>query len=230
MFTPLGGVFDSLVNHIKLLAGKPHNTLIPLHAKGSAHVAPLKHHPKQRPNYSVFVYAALAIFLAILGIVGFAIWRSSPRRFRGGRRERPYEERREAALSLHDIWKAFLLFLRGLFRPGATGAEVSLEALRRRVWGAPYPNDPVRRAYAKLLRRSAAAGMTRPASVTPREFAPYLSSRWVEGADEVQILTDAYTMHRYAGALLPPEHVNRVEAAWQRLRRVIRIPRRQEEK
>jgi hypothetical protein len=66
--------------------------------------------------------------------------------------------------------------------------------------------------------------------VTPREFAPYLSSRWVEGADEVQILTDAYTMHRYAGASLPPEHVNRVEAAWQRLRRVIRIPRRQEEK
>jgi hypothetical protein len=230
VFTPLGGFIDSLLNHIKLHASKPHGTLAPHRTNATQNVAPLKHRPKEHPNYAAYGYAALIVFVTIIGVVGIAIWRSAPHRFRARRGDRPYEERREAALSLHDAWRAFLLFLRGLFRRGAAGTEASLEAIRRRVWGAPYPNDPVRRAYAKLLRRSAAAGMTRPVSVTPQEFAPYLAGRWAEGADEVEILTDAYTLHRYAGASLPAEHVGRVEAAWQRLRRVIRIPRRSDEK
>jgi Domain of unknown function (DUF4129) len=226
--TPFGALFDSIFNHIKALGSRSRPYVPRLQGHGQANVAPLKRRPKQHPNYAAYGYAALAIFVLILVAVAFAIWRSVPHRSRAAKGEQPYRERREAAITLRELWQAALLFLRRIFRRSAAAAEMSMAALRKRVWGAPYPHDPVRRAYAKLLRRSAAAGMARPPAMTPREFVPPLSRRWQEGADHFEALTDAYTVQRYAAHTLPPEHVDRAETAWQHLRRIMRVSKTNE--
>jgi Domain of unknown function (DUF4129) len=225
MITPFGTGIDAFLNHIKSLGSRPGPYVPRLRGHGQANVAPLQRHLKQHPNYAAYGYAALVIFVLILLAVAFAIWRSVPHRLQAAKGERSYRERREAALTLREVWQAALLFLRRLFRRSASAAEVSLAALRKRVWGAPFPHDPVRRAYAKVLRRSAAAGLARPPATTAQEFVPPLSRRWHEGAEDFEALTDAYNVHRYAAHTLPPEHVNRAETAWQHLRRIMRVPK-----
>ena len=228
MITPFGSAIDAFLNHIKALAVKPQNNIPRLRGHGQSQVAPLKRHPKQHPNYAAYGYAALVTVILILFGVALAIWRSVPHGFRRAEGDRPYREQREAAITLRELWQAMLLFLRRMFRRGASAAETSMAALRKRVWGSPYPHDPVRRAYAKVLRRSAAAGMARPPAMTPREFVPPLSRRWQEGAEHFEALTDAYTVQRYAAHSLSPEHADRAETAWQHLRRIMRVSKTEE--
>jgi len=215
----------AFLRHVRPLLPKPRELPLPLPGNQTAHLIHAKIPPRKHPSSFPFEIVALTVFAILVGAIGLRIWRSAPHRSPARPRpERRYRERREPAMSWSDAWTALLLFLRGLFRRSVFGANHSLASIRKRVWGAAYPQDPIRRAYAKLLRRSAAAGMPRPVGLTPQEFAPLLSSRWAEGTDEIGIITDAYTVQRYAAASLPAGQLDRVEADWQRLRRLMHVP------
>ncbi len=104
---------------------------------------------------------------------------------------------------------------------GAQTARANAARLRESVLGPAYPDDPVRRAYAKVLRRAGAQGLQRSGSATPFEFQRQLEEYWPSGADDFATLTQAYMSRRYGEVLGAGEDDRNAEACAKRLRAVM---------
>jgi hypothetical protein len=194
----------------------------------NTHVKKLKQHPKQHVNGTAYAIAGLISMLIVLACIGYLIWRSVPRRFRGDRTARKYAEHRESAISLPELWLLILNAIRSLYRRSTDAATLSIVALRRRVWGAPYPSDPVRKAYAQLLRRTTQAGLPRHDATTPDQYQKELKKRWAEAGVDFTELTEAYVARRYGDRPFSQDDVSRLQARWQHIRKVVRIPKSEE--
>jgi Domain of unknown function (DUF4129) len=225
LVTPFASVIDNLFN---LIRGHAHHSgaqVAPYQPQDNSHVKKPKERPKQHIDGTPYAIGGLVVMIILLVVIGYLVWRSVPRRTTEEDGARPYTERRETSLSPAELWSIVLMYLRSLFRRTISAANDAATTVRRRVWGGPYPEDPVRKAYVQLLRRTEEAGLPRAATITPVEFQATMIRRWAEGASDFQQITTAYIERRYGDQTLAPEEVSRVQASWQNVRRLIRIPR-----
>jgi hypothetical protein len=211
---PLGPWFDRLLSFFQP-HGNPnqHRVSIPL----PEDQLPLKR-PKTKkyhsPNDTLYAIVGLVVVGSIFTTLIVAVWRTYHRPDILVRNARTFTERRTSLLT----FRALRALLSRLLRRGGRAAVATVAAVRRAVFARPLPDDPIRRRYTQFLRRAAAAGSVRAPEVTPREFAVVLERRPGTRVDDVEILTDAYVARRYGGQAATPEEIQRVDAAWTRLR------------
>ena len=113
------------------------------------------------------------------------------------------------------LWKS----LRDSLRKGMQEAGRSLAGLfdaerRRRLLAAAR----IRRIYTRLMDLSEALDAPRPAAITPLEFVPQLAELFPAGVGDVSLITDSYQKVRYGELPERTDEVERVEAAWQRVK------------
>lgn len=107
---------------------------------------------------------------------------------------------------------------------GSRPGETRLRAFLRSALGLPrrarglYHAVLVRRVYAQLLEWAEAAGRPRRAAETPLEFGAALRALQPPLQEDLDEITQAYLRVRYGEAPEEPEMVNRVLAAWERVR------------
>lgn len=221
--TPFAGVIDDLFNLIRGHAHHGGAQVAPYQPQDNSHVKKPRERPKQHIDGTPYAIGGLVVMVILLVVIGYLVWRSVPRRTSEESGARPYTERRETSLSPAELWSLILTYLRSLFRRSLDSANDAATTIRRRVWGGPYPEDPVRKAYVQLMRRTEEAGLPRGATTTPAEFQSRMIQRWAEGAPDFQEITTTYIVRRYGEHSLAPEEVSRVQASWQNVRRLIRI-------
>ncbi len=78
--------------------------------------------------------------------------------------------------------------------------------------------ENIRRIYAALVARAARAGLPRRPAETPYEFLPRLQTQWQTDTDDLRAITEAYVAAHYGELDAPVEQVNRVRAAWARIK------------
>jgi len=165
---------------------------------------------------------ALALAAAILIAIGFFIFKAK----RFGREhlaeDAGYTEERRSVLSPSQIWRGLLRWLRSILSRSTDTVAEAVRATRRRIVGAPYPSDPVRQTYTRMLRRASALGLRRSPGATPREFLVRLAAHWPEGEEDFALLTEAYDVRRYGDVPASEEEVRDLRARWQTLRHVMR--------
>jgi hypothetical protein len=126
------------------------------------------------------------------------------------------EEERETLWEPDRVRKALLAWLAGLFRRRLRRASATAEASDL-VASADQTNErSVREVYRRLLRLGTEAGASRPLATTPFEHLPTLD-RALQPTDDLEQLTDAYVLVRYAEQT---PQVREVEALEQRLERI----------
>jgi len=159
------------------------------------------------------------VSLLLAGLI-YILWRFMPRASRRSRTHATAQKRRRLTTP-SGWWRLVLLWLRGAMSQGAQTARANAARLRESVLGPAYPDDPVRRAYAKVLRRAGAQGLQRSGSATPFEFQRQLEEYWPSGADDFATLTQAYMSRRYGEVLGAGEDDRNAEACAKRLRAVM---------
>ncbi|MGH2447332.1 MAG: DUF4129 domain-containing protein [Chloroflexota bacterium] len=167
------------------------------------------------PLEAIGIVAGAAALLAL----AFLVWRKAARR-----RTEPdvgQVEDERTATPLHLVWARLLAWLRALLGRGVKTPLVMAATLRR-VLGPSYPSDPVRGLYARLLYRSEKAGLSRGPQTTPDEFERLLAGRWPDASTDFAVLTNAYTLRRYAGVDFDSTDIERLRATWKRLRTIMR--------
>jgi hypothetical protein len=179
--------------------------------------------PKSPPksNPAVVIVVLVIVGLILLALL-YGVWRAIPR-LRRREPDRGYIEERRS-LSLAQMWAILFGWLRSVFSRGVVVAEEAVRAGRRRVLG-DLPEDPVRRAYVRMLRRAAAAGLRREEGTTPGEFRARLVASWPAGSDDFSALTAAYMRRRYGEVASEEREIVRVGEQWKRLRILMRTPR-----
>lgn len=85
--------------------------------------------------------------------------------------------------------------------------------------------ENIRRLYAALLARAAAAGLPRREAETPLEFLPRLTAAFPAAAPDLELLTSAYIAVHYAEIPATGEHVRQARVAWQRVRTQLVVKR-----
>jgi hypothetical protein len=163
------------------------------------------------------------VLAVVIGIVLYVVWRFLPR-IRRYRPPKGYREERTTLLTPAEMLRAVVTWLLSLFRKGGERVVQMVERTRRRIWG-KYPEDPVRRVYVQLLRRSAAAGVTRPPNATPDEFGGRMAGHWPDVAFDLGAITEAYVQRRYGEVQPELEALGRLGRHWQNVRTAIRVPR-----
>lgn len=83
--------------------------------------------------------------------------------------------------------------------------------------------ENIRRIYAALVARTAAAGVARQAAETPNELLPRLERGWQDRAEDLDSITRAYVAVHYGEENAASDLVARVRAAWQRVEAAIRL-------
>lgn len=124
-------------------------------------------------------------------------------------------------------WSLFLAQFKALLQPilsffkrwrwkfSARGKAANVDQLQ--------PTAPetrtIREIYRALLRRATQKGYRREPDETPYEFRSRLSDQESSVEPELGAITEAYTLARYAGTILPQEEVARIKTAWGELDR-----------
>lgn len=183
--------------------------------------------PEQDPDQPPLVPETV-LTAARAGLVGlltllvlFLLWRSLRRRPQ--RKAATGDETRESVWSwdaakreLAEAWRALLARLR---RQSALAAS-ALSGLTGSVLDADDLGS-VRGVYRALLRAGARAGVTHTPQQTAGEFEAALAARLPDGAAEVATVTDAYLRARYGQSGDGDAELQRVVAAWRRLRETL---------
>lgn len=79
--------------------------------------------------------------------------------------------------------------------------------------------ETIRRIYAALVARAAAAGLPRRLAETPYEFLPRLEKHWSAEANDLRAITEAYVQAHYAEEPTTQAQASRVKAAWERIKK-----------
>lgn len=82
--------------------------------------------------------------------------------------------------------------------------------------------ETIRRIYAALVARAAAAGLPRRVAETPYEFLPRLENHWSDESADLRSITEAYVDAHYAEHETTQEQVGRVREAWRRVEESIK--------
>jgi hypothetical protein len=90
-----------------------------------------------------------------------------------------------------------------------------------RVGGLP-PREQVRYFYLSAVRRAAGQGVERQPSQTPGEFVRDLEAQWPEAELDVEALTEAFVVARYAAAEISKDEAQEVKSIWQRVKQALR--------
>ncbi len=91
-------------------------------------------------------------------------------------------------------------------------------------FGALAARERVRYYYLLTLRRAAEKGLARPPHETPLEFLPKLTEGWPEAGADVQALTEAFQVARYAAQPIEPQRLHAAHTIWRRVMRALRHP------
>ena len=92
--------------------------------------------------------------------------------------------------------------------------------------GGLSPREQVRYFYLSTLRRAADQGVVRRPAQTPVEFVEDLESTWPETELDVEALTEAFVIARYATAEISPDEAQQVKSVWERIKRALRGKRK----
>lgn len=150
---------------------------------------------------SIMLYALVGAFftvvaLIVLALIALAFRRLARRKPRLAETHAALERDRTLADELGDL----------------------LSGLRGRFGRRPSPSAiAVRRLYASMLDHAATAGLDRPPSSTPLQFAPALDQRFA--SDAPTAITEAFIRSRYAGADITREELTALERRWREARR-----------
>lgn len=163
-----------------------------------------------------------ALVLVTAGAV-YLLWRIMPHRRRRVGAPGPGSGQERSKLVTPGEWlRLTAAWILGLLRRPTRSAVASVQRIKQRVFGPPYPDDPIRRTYSQMLRRAEAAGLHREGAVTPSEFQQRLQVRWPAGFDDFEALTSAYMVRRYGEVEAAGGAVESVRACGERLRAVMR--------
>ena len=117
----------------------------------------------------------------------------------------------------------------GLVNAMAAGRERASQLAARPVFGFGFMNlrqlDPRQRIYffyLALIRRGGEKGLPRSLSQTPDEYAAALQAALPLADEDIHALTQAFVNARYSRQPVQPEQVQRVESAWERIRKALR--------
>lgn len=163
----------------------------------------------------VLVYAAWLV----LGREGLAVGRASP----GGLLRRLWQQlaaawrRRQERLA-----RALPRPRRSRPGPGPTEAGSGGQTWRFLSLRSLSPRQRVRFYYLSALRRAGEAGVSRPPSQTPYEFARRLEATWPEAEADLEALTEAFVVARYDAADISAAQARQAQSLWQRLRPLLR--------
>ncbi len=122
-----------------------------------------------------------------------------------------------------------------LYAREAIESEEDAERAKRELgskkkWARPRAGDltaeSIRRIYAGLVARASQVGVARRAAETPYEFLPRVTREWNEEADEIREITEAYVAVHYGEHEATKPEVNRVRAAWERLKSKTKVAKR----
>lgn len=216
IFAPIQWILDLI--HAHAHASHPLNLV---HPPPAPQHPPHHHLQTQAVHSPLFAVVGIVLLLAVATGLGLLIWKVAPR-LSFHQRERGYDEERMNGLSLSAIWCGLRRWIQGLFHRGGIAAGGITGAVRRRIFGPVYPDDPVRRVYAQLLYRSAHLGVPRPNAATPDEFQSRLALVWPEGSADFAALTNAYVLRRYGAVSFGQDELEALGECWQRLRRLMR--------
>jgi hypothetical protein len=179
-------------------------------------------HPPQISSVSpgVINAAHILLILLILLILGMLVWLTLRRR-----------KRLRIVLNLKggDIhesvwsWKLFWNQLRALFRAffgrffrKRSGDEQRGQMVEEEIVAAPAART-IREIYRALLKKAAARGHMRRRDETPREFRQRLDMHEPSAEPQLGLLTDAYILTRYGGAVPDKHELTTVSRLWNEL-------------
>jgi hypothetical protein len=165
----------------------------------------------------------VVILIGLLLLYGLAnlVWRVLPHIPRNARAFAFREERRQL-VTPGEVMEMFLSWLRSLLTRSVDAAVQAGEHARRRVLGPTYPDDPVRRIYAQMLRRAGETGSPRAPATTPAEFGAQLGRRWPNGTADFARITTTYETRRYGGAPADNAAIEDLRASWHAVRPLMR--------
>jgi hypothetical protein len=178
--------------------------------------------PRQRGDYTAYAAVGLTISALFFLTLILAVWHARRRPDGGDVADERYTERRESLLS----FRLLVELLKRWLRRRSEAVVETVQATRQRFMGASLPGNPIRRTYAEMLRRGAAAGSPRSPAATPEEFARQLHERWPTVLDDVRSLTTAYMKERYSDARAAPGEVEAAVAASRRIQSAMQANRR----
>jgi hypothetical protein len=109
----------------------------------------------------------------------------------------------------------------------AAGRERTFQFVTRRDFGFMNlrqlaPRQRIYFFYLALVRRGGEKGLPRSLSQTPDEYAAALQAALPAANEDIYTLTQAFVNARYSPQPVQPEQVQRVESAWERIRKALR--------
>jgi len=221
----LGPGVQILLAPLFWLVALVHRRATPLRDHSSS--SPSHHHSRKAATHhgygdiSPTIEVALAALVALLILA--LVWRAMPRPRTRQDQDVPASTEERQTIGSPSEWLSLLVaWLRGIFSRGRTAALTGAQQLSERVLGPPYPDDPVRRSYTRMLRRARVEGIAREEGVTPLEFQKRLQSRWPGGSSDFAALTRAYMLRRYGDMEVPSSEAEAVDMCWRRLRTIMR--------
>ncbi|NLE77212.1 MAG: DUF4129 domain-containing protein [Chloroflexi bacterium] len=126
-------------------------------------------------------------------------------------RRPPVDETRES------IWEG--VDLAGAWNRGAGRLRELGEMVRQYGVGSSFLKAlSVRRLYAQMCRLAGERGYRRSLSETPYEYLPTLGQAYPQGADEVQLITEAYVRAHYGELPTAESEWEAMRASWERLK------------
>jgi hypothetical protein len=157
------------------------------------------------------------VFIVIIGLVIFLLWRAVSRA-RARKRQEDIEEINESLFSwagLRDDLKDMLRNMRNRF--------ATRRGTRPRTYGDDLPGTlDVREIYRRLLRESARSGLPRRPGETVEEYARRLGRFVPESAEPLGGINPAYSEVRYGDRSLGTDRVRGANQLWASLRGVLR--------
>lgn len=141
------------------------------------------------------------------------------------------------------IWQRFVAWLRGWWA-STTGKVQDLgQNVRHRLrrpagveppqspwhfirFNALSPRDQIRYFYLSTVRRASERGVEREDSETPLEYVADLKASWPEADEDIDQLTEAFLEARYSARPIEPERIQPVKQVWQRVRMLLRRPKK----
>ena len=177
----------------------------------------------QQPGQPPFTPEQLALAKTVGTIGGILLLllviALSLRRLRARAGRRRGEER-------ESVWEGVHLrrSLRDLWLHGRRRLDEAAAALSRSRLGQLLAALTIRRIYAHASALAAERGYPRALHETPYEYRPTLERAFPESCQEIECITEAYVAVHYGEAPEHPQELEKVQAAWERIRSAVNQP------
>lgn len=174
------------------------------------------------PNPAVFLIPYIKVILPVVLVLGtvFLVWWALRRRRGRVRARQRSNEVRESLWSWALFWLQLRAFLKALFArflPRRDGKREEQAAQQEEeIRGEPATRS-IREIYRAFLKKAAYRGYPRKRDETPYEFRQRLDQKLPQIEPQLEVITEAYALTRYAGAVPDEAEVAQVRGAWTEL-------------